>query len=68
MERWQYFLAETVRPKGVSPLQVAEYAFSVGIVDEQVFNWQVTWVLKKRDLIISLVKHQNSEVEGTSQH
>ncbi len=28
----------------------------MGIADEPAFNWWVTWVLEKRDLIISLVK------------
>jgi hypothetical protein len=38
------------------PLQVAEFALSVQIADESAFNWWVSWVLKKSDLIISLVK------------
>ncbi|KAL7487375.1 hypothetical protein ACHAW6_012978 [Cyclotella cf. meneghiniana] len=38
------------------PLQVAEFAIAAGIADEPAFNWWVTWVLKKRDRIISLVK------------
>ncbi|KAL7475891.1 hypothetical protein ACHAW6_001785 [Cyclotella cf. meneghiniana] len=39
------------------PLQVTEFALATGIVNEPAFNWWVTWVLKKRDQIISLVKH-----------
>ena len=39
------------------PLQVAEFALAAGIADEPAFNWWVSWVLKKRDRIISLVKH-----------
>ncbi|KAL7477698.1 hypothetical protein ACHAW6_003494 [Cyclotella cf. meneghiniana] len=31
-------------------------ALATGIADEPAFNWWVTWVLKKRDQIISLVK------------
>ncbi|KAL7477362.1 hypothetical protein ACHAW6_003172 [Cyclotella cf. meneghiniana] len=31
------------------PLQVAEFALATGIANEPVFNWWVTWVLKKRD-------------------
>eukprot|EP00804_Cyclotella_cryptica_P005993 CCRYP_000238-RA/>CCRYP_000238-RA protein AED:0.33 eAED:0.32 QI:0/0/0/1/0.66/0.5/4/0/340 len=38
------------------PLQVAEFMFAVQIADEPAFNWWVSWVLKKRDQIISLVK------------
>ncbi|KAL7481617.1 hypothetical protein ACHAW6_007296 [Cyclotella cf. meneghiniana] len=42
------------------PLQVAEFSLAVGIADEPAFNWWVTWVLKKRVRIISLVKHQSA--------
>ncbi|KAL7476932.1 hypothetical protein ACHAW6_002756, partial [Cyclotella cf. meneghiniana] len=38
------------------PLQVADFALAVGIADVPAFNWWVSWVLKKRDRIISLVK------------
>jgi hypothetical protein len=38
------------------PLQVAEFTFAAQIADEPVFNWWVSWVLKKRDQIISLVR------------
>ncbi|KAL7481329.1 hypothetical protein ACHAW6_007017 [Cyclotella cf. meneghiniana] len=38
------------------PLQVAEFTLAVGITNKPAFNWWVTWVLKKRDWIISLVK------------
>ena len=38
------------------PLQVAQFAFSVQITDEPAFNWWVSWVLKKRDRIVSQVK------------
>eukprot|EP00804_Cyclotella_cryptica_P001262 CCRYP_012757-RA/>CCRYP_012757-RA protein AED:0.45 eAED:0.45 QI:0/-1/0/1/-1/1/1/0/166 len=38
------------------PLQVAKFAFAVQIADEPAFNWWVSWVLKKRDRIISLDK------------
>eukprot|EP00804_Cyclotella_cryptica_P017681 CCRYP_017149-RB/>CCRYP_017149-RB protein AED:0.55 eAED:0.42 QI:0/0/0/0.5/0.66/0.5/4/0/308 len=37
------------------PLQVAEFAFAAQIADEPAFNWWVSWVLKKRDRIVSLV-------------
>jgi len=42
------------------PLQVAEFTFAVQIADEIAFNWWVSWVLKKRDRIISLVKCQSA--------
>ena len=42
------------------PLQVAEFAFAVQIADEPAFNWWVSWVLKKRDRIISLVKRRSA--------
>ena len=35
------------------PLQVAKFAFAAQIADEPAFNWWVSWVLKKRDRIIS---------------
>ena len=38
------------------PLQVAEFLFAAQIADEPAFNWWVSWVLKKRDRIIFLVK------------
>ena len=38
------------------PLQVAEFALAAGIANEPAFNWWVSWVLKKRDRIIFLVK------------
>eukprot|EP00804_Cyclotella_cryptica_P001676 CCRYP_009051-RA/>CCRYP_009051-RA protein AED:0.08 eAED:0.08 QI:0/0/0/1/0.5/0.6/5/0/841 len=40
------------------PLQVAEFAFAAHIADEPAFNWWVSWVLKKRDRIVSLVKRR----------
>jgi hypothetical protein len=42
------------------PLQVAEFAFAAQIADEPAFNWWVSWVLKKRDRIISLVKRRSA--------
>ena len=42
------------------PLQVAEFALATGIADEPAFNWWVSWILKKRDQIISLVKHRST--------
>jgi hypothetical protein len=42
------------------PLQVAEFAFAAQIADKPAFNWWVSWVLKKRDQIISQVKCQSS--------
>ena len=42
------------------PLQVAEFALAAGIADEPAFNWWVSWVLKKRDRIISLVKRRSA--------
>ncbi|KAL7487373.1 hypothetical protein ACHAW6_012976 [Cyclotella cf. meneghiniana] len=41
--------------------QVAEFAIATGIADEPAFNCWVTRVLKKRDLIISLVKCQSTQ-------
>ncbi|KAL7485042.1 hypothetical protein ACHAW6_010651 [Cyclotella cf. meneghiniana] len=38
-----------------------ELSSGVGIPDEPTFNWLVTWVLKKRDWSISLVKCQNAQ-------
>eukprot|EP00804_Cyclotella_cryptica_P013817 CCRYP_019427-RA/>CCRYP_019427-RA protein AED:0.38 eAED:0.39 QI:0/0/0/1/0/0/3/0/267 len=42
------------------PLQVAEFAFAAQIADEPAFNWWVSWVLKKRDRIVSLVKRRSA--------
>ena len=38
------------------PLEVAEYVVIQDIDDEPAFNWWVSWVLKKRERIINLVK------------
>jgi hypothetical protein len=38
------------------PLQVGEFVFTVQIADEPAFDWWVSWVLKKRNCIISLIK------------
>ena len=42
------------------PVQVAEYAKTHKIDHEPAFNWWVPHVLKKRDMIISLVKRRNT--------
>jgi hypothetical protein len=42
------------------PLQVVEFAFAAQIAVEPAFNWWVSWVLKKRDRIISLVKRRSA--------
>eukprot|EP00804_Cyclotella_cryptica_P020242 CCRYP_010924-RA/>CCRYP_010924-RA protein AED:0.27 eAED:0.27 QI:0/0/0/1/1/1/2/0/495 len=42
------------------PLQVAEFTFAAQIADEPAYNWWVSWVLKKRDWIISLVKRRSA--------
>jgi hypothetical protein len=42
------------------PLQVAEFAYMAGKAGEPAFNWWVGWVIKKRDRIISLVKHRSA--------
>eukprot|EP00804_Cyclotella_cryptica_P003812 CCRYP_018937-RA/>CCRYP_018937-RA protein AED:0.24 eAED:0.24 QI:0/0/0/1/0.66/0.5/4/0/462 len=42
------------------PLQVAEFAFAAQIADEPAFNWWISWVLEKRDRIISLVKRRSA--------
>ena len=46
--------------KELLPLQVAEFVLPAGIADEPAFNWWVSWVLKKRDRIVSLVKHRSA--------
>jgi hypothetical protein len=38
------------------PLKVAEFAFAAQNCDELAFYWWVSWVLKKRDRIVSQVK------------
>ncbi|KAL7488893.1 hypothetical protein ACHAW6_014483 [Cyclotella cf. meneghiniana] len=42
------------------PLQVAKFALATGMLMNQPFNWLVTWVLKKRDQIMSLVQFQSN--------
>ncbi len=42
--------------KELHPLQLAEYAVSMGVDHEPIFNWWVPHTLKKRDAIITLVK------------
>ena len=39
---------------------MAEFAFAAQIADEPAFNWWVSWVLKKRDRIISLIKRRSA--------
>ncbi|KAL7475810.1 LOW QUALITY PROTEIN: hypothetical protein ACHAW6_001710, partial [Cyclotella cf. meneghiniana] len=46
--------------KELHPLQVAEFALAAGIANEPAFNWWVSWILKKRDRIISLVKRRSA--------
>ena len=46
--------------KSTHPAEVAEYAVSQDIADAPAFNWWVPYVLKKRDVIISLVKKRNA--------
>ena len=41
-------------------IECAEYAVSQGLINEPAFNWWVGFVLKKRELIISLVKKRNT--------
>ena len=44
--------------KESNPVEVAEYAKSSGIDDEAAFAWWVPYTLRKRDIIISSVKHR----------
>eukprot|EP00804_Cyclotella_cryptica_P026575 CCRYP_014011-RA/>CCRYP_014011-RA protein AED:0.14 eAED:0.14 QI:0/0/0/1/0/0.25/4/0/793 len=46
------------------PLQVDEFAFTAQFTDELAFNWWVSWVLKKRDRMFSLVKCRSSVEEA----
>eukprot|EP00804_Cyclotella_cryptica_P029741 CCRYP_015201-RA/>CCRYP_015201-RA protein AED:0.23 eAED:0.23 QI:0/0/0/1/1/1/6/0/958 len=46
--------------KDSHPLQVAGFACAAQIANEPAFNSWVSWVLKKRDRIISLVKHRSA--------
>ncbi|KAL7480606.1 hypothetical protein ACHAW6_006283 [Cyclotella cf. meneghiniana] len=43
----------------LSNLKIAEFTLAVGNANEPAFNWWVTWVFKKRALIISLVKRKS---------
>ncbi|KAL7484748.1 hypothetical protein ACHAW6_010362 [Cyclotella cf. meneghiniana] len=40
--------------------QIKIFELAAGIAEEQAFNWWVTWVLKRRDSIISLLKHEST--------
>ena len=40
------------------PVEVAEYAKARGIHDEPAFAWWVPYTLRKRDVILSAVKHR----------
>ena len=42
------------------PLQVAEFPFAAQIADEPAFNWWVSWVLKRRDRVVSQVKRRSA--------
>lgn len=44
--------------KESNPVEVAKYASASGIDDEAVFAWWVPYMLRKRDIIISSVKHR----------
>eukprot|EP00804_Cyclotella_cryptica_P030525 CCRYP_020633-RA/>CCRYP_020633-RA protein AED:0.28 eAED:0.28 QI:0/0/0/1/0/0/4/0/472 len=47
--------------KEMHPVQTAEYAVAQGIDHEQVFNWWVPHVLKKRDSIIPQVNRRSAQ-------
>ncbi len=47
--------------KESQPLQIAEYAVSVGVDHGPGFNWWVPHALKKRNTIIALVKKQRAK-------
>ncbi|KAL7481226.1 LOW QUALITY PROTEIN: hypothetical protein ACHAW6_006900 [Cyclotella cf. meneghiniana] len=57
-QSWELFvnrkMAKLSYLKESHPLQVIEFALATGIANEPAFNWWVTWILKKRDQIISL--------------
>ena len=42
------------------PIETAEYAVSQGLEHEPAFNWWVTFVVKKREQIISQVKKRSA--------
>ena len=46
--------------KESNPIEVAEYAVAQNLQAEPAFNWWVSFVLKKRERIISLVKKRNA--------
>ncbi len=46
--------------KELHPLQIAEYAVSMGVDHEPGFNWWVPHTLKKHDAIIALVKKRSA--------
>ena len=48
------------------PLHVAQFAFAMQIADEPAFNWWISWVIKKRDRIISLVKRRSARYHKRS--
>ncbi len=46
--------------KELHPLQMVEYAITIGVDHEPGLNWWVTHTLKKHDAIIALVKNCSS--------
>ncbi len=46
--------------KETHPLQMAEYAISMGVFHKPGFNWWVLHMLRKRDSIIALVKKRSA--------
>ena len=47
-------------PKELHPIECAKYAVAQNLQAEPAFNWWVSYVLKKREHIISLVKKKNA--------
>ena len=44
--------------KELNPIEVADYVTTIGLANEPAFSWWVSYTLKNRDRIISLVNRQ----------
>jgi hypothetical protein len=56
LEGWDRVLGELAELKDSYPIELAEFAKALGIVDEPAFAWWVPHTLRRRNAILSAVK------------
>ena len=52
MEGWNYIMGKLSQLKESNPVEVAEYAVAMDLVEGPTFKWWVPFMLNERDLII----------------